>query len=96
MICHSKEQEMSLPWKCEDDSVVECEVLIVDADGYERLNSAKGCQLEWAVENFPRIVACVNACRGITTRDLNGGIVREAMDLWVEAETRHQGDTSID
>lgn len=79
------------PWKCHDDSVVECEVTIHDSLGYERLNSEKGCRTEWAVENFPRIVACVNACRGIPTEAVGVVIDRLFTAMMVEEGERRRG-----
>ena len=68
------------PWTCHNDSVVESEVTIHDALRYERLNSEKGCQTDWAVENFPRIVACVNACRGLDQAMLERVVYRHIAD----------------
>lgn len=72
------------PWKCFDRSITESEVTIIDSEGYERLNSEKGCQTEWAAANFPRIVACVNFCRQFDTEFLRA---RQLMKITGKDET---------
>lgn len=75
---HSKE-----PWRSEDGDGV-----IYSADGEDdfvleppnRSISYKN----FSDEDLSRVIACVNACKGISNDDLKGGV--ESVDLYIRGE----------
>ncbi len=57
-------------------------------DSYEIFDVAETCDVAWGIgseANAERIVACVNACKGLTNEVLDKGILADAIALVLNA-----------
>jgi hypothetical protein len=70
------------------------EVIAVD-DMYEIHSKTAGHEVVWSIDsiaNAQRIVACVNACEGITNEALEAGVIQSALINFEESLGLEKGE----